>query len=164
MRVNQAPIQLSSGGGADGRLYLHEAQLDDGSALIRRAARRLDRLARSADKAGDLTTLALDVAMEIHGHGGLSVGDLRERLEAPKQSLARALNELEREGLTRRSPSQRDGRRRLVELTESGKNLASAAADRRREALRAALLIAGPSAAAGAWDVLALLADARTDG
>jgi DNA-binding MarR family transcriptional regulator len=37
----------------------------------------------------------MDILQEIHDLGPMDVGDLRARLAAPKQSLARNLNQLE---------------------------------------------------------------------
>ncbi len=140
--------------GADGRLYLRDQDLNDTAALIRAAARRLSSLV--AESTGDKTLAPpeLDILEEIHDRGALDVGELRARLAAPKQTLARHLNALESRGLITRAADQRDRRRRLVTLTPEGDALIRAATERRRSALRQVFLVAGPDAATGARRVL----------
>ncbi|MDZ4759482.1 MAG: MarR family transcriptional regulator [Alphaproteobacteria bacterium] len=143
---------------ADGRLYLRDQDLDQGAALIRAAARRLAALAESATVYPALSGPEMDVLLEIFDVGSLDVGELRNRLAAPKQSLARYLNDLEGRGLLKRETSSRDRRRRLVALTSEGAAFARQATDRRRMALREAFLTAGPDAVTGARRVLTELA------
>ena len=71
----------------------------------------------------------------------MDVGDLRARLGAPKQSLARNLNQLEARGFVTRETDPADRRRRLVTLTPSGVTFAREATERRRNALRQAFLV-----------------------
>ena len=89
------------------------------------------------------------------------MGDLRQRLLAPKQSLARHLNDLETSGLLERQIDGEDRRRRIVSLTENGRALTERATERRRKALREAFLDAGPEAVAGARRVLQDLVSAK---
>jgi DNA-binding MarR family transcriptional regulator len=53
--------------------------------------------------------------------GTQSIGDLAMAEQVRPQSMSQTLAELEADGLIRRSPDERDGRRTLVELTEQGR-------------------------------------------
>jgi DNA-binding MarR family transcriptional regulator len=52
--------------------------------------------------------------------GSQSIGDLAAAERVRPQSMSQTLAELETEGLIRRRPDERDGRRTLVELTDAG--------------------------------------------
>jgi DNA-binding MarR family transcriptional regulator len=157
MPVNRPQSASSPAASADGRLYLRDQDLDQGAALIRAAARRLDQLADTAGGPLGLSGPELDILLEIHDRGPIDVTELRSRLDAPKQSMARNLNTLEASGMLARQTSQQDRRRRLVTLTPEGMTFARGATERRREALRLAFLSAGPDAVTGARRVLSEL-------
>ncbi|MEM6627197.1 MAG: MarR family transcriptional regulator [Pseudomonadota bacterium] len=157
MHVNRPPT-LPASGGADGRLYLREAELDLGAELLRAAARRLIRRARNAAGAKDLLDAELDIVIELLNAEGIDVSEMRARLDAPKQSLARNLKSLENKGFIARRPCPKDGRRRLLSLTEIGRDLASRAAAGWREALLDAYKAAGPESVAGARSLLQAIA------
>jgi DNA-binding MarR family transcriptional regulator len=53
--------------------------------------------------------------------GTQSIGDLASAEQVRPQSMGQTLAELEADGLIRRSPDIRDGRRTLVELTQQGR-------------------------------------------
>jgi DNA-binding MarR family transcriptional regulator len=53
--------------------------------------------------------------------GTQSIGDLANAEQVRPQSMSQTLAELEADGLIRRSPDERDGRRTLVELTQRGR-------------------------------------------
>jgi len=159
--VNRPAIPGAPAVGADARLYLRDQDLDQGAALIQSAARRLLRLAQQGVGKAEISEAELAVLLELHDSGPLDVGVLRTRLDSPKQSLARNLNELETRGLLARETSARDRRRRLVKLTDEGGDMALRAADRRRTALREAFLTAGQDAVNGARRVLSELARER---
>jgi DNA-binding MarR family transcriptional regulator len=151
----------SSASGGDGRLYLRDQDLNEGAALIRAAARRLAQLAETAGAAASISAPEMDVLQEVFDLGPMDVGDLRARLAAPKQSLARNLNQLEARGFVTRQTDPADRRRRLVTLTPAGLTFATDATERRRAALRQAFLSAGPDAVTGARRVLSDVARAR---
>ena len=151
--LSPPPAPASSASGGDGRLYLRDQDLNEGAALIRAAARRLAQLAESAGAAASISAPEMDVLQEVFDLGPMDVGDLRARLAAPKQSLAR--------GFVTRETDPADRRRRLVTLTATGLTFARDATERRRAALRQAFLSAGPDAVTGARRVLSDVARAR---
>jgi len=162
-RPQPAPPPASPSAGADSRLYLRDQDLDDGAATIRAAARRLAELVEMAGLPANVSAPELDILQEIHDRGPMDVGDLRARLGAPKQSLARNLNQLEARKLVMRETDPRDRRRRLVTLTVEGMNFSHEATERRRAALRQAFLAVGPDAVGGARRMLSELLRTRGD-
>jgi DNA-binding MarR family transcriptional regulator len=165
MPVNRPhPVSLPPGASAavgDGRLYLRDQDLNEGAALIRAAARKLAQLTEAVGSAANISPPEMDILQEIHDIGPMDVGDLRVRLGAPKQSLARNLNQLEARGFVTRETDPADRRRRLVTLTPTGQTFARDATERRRAALRQAFLTAGPDAVTGARRVLSDVVRAR---
>ncbi|MEZ6030261.1 MAG: MarR family transcriptional regulator [Hyphomonadaceae bacterium] len=159
MPVNRPhSVSLPPGAGAavgDGRLYLRDQDLNEGAALIRAAARKLAQLTDAVGSAANISAPEMDILQEIHDLGPMDVGDLRVRLAAPKQSLARNLNQLEGRGMLTRETDPRDRRRRLVTLTQAGAAFAREATEHRRKVLRQAFLSAGPEAVTGARRMLA---------
>ena len=107
----------------DGRLYLRDQDLNEGAALIRAAARKLANWPKSRALAANISAPEMDVLQEVFDLGAMDVGDLRARLGAPKQSLARNLNQLEGRGFVTRETDPRDRRRRLVTLTARRRSL-----------------------------------------
>jgi DNA-binding MarR family transcriptional regulator len=161
MPVNRPQPASPPPAGADGRLYLRDQDLNDGAAVIRAAARQLAQLVEMAAQAANLSGPELDILQEVFDLGPMDVGVLRSRLAAPKQSLARNLNELETRKLVSRETDPRDRRRRLVTLTTDGASFARDITERRRAALRQAFLTAGPDAVTGTRRVLSELLRAR---
>ncbi len=161
-----APAGAPSAGppsAGDGRLYLRDQDLNESAAVIRAAARRLDQLVESAGAPASLSGPEIEILQEIFDRGAMDVGDLRSRLAAPKQSLARNLNQLEARNLVKRETDTRDKRRRLVTLTAEGMSFTRDATERRRNALRQAFLSAGPEAVASARRVLSDILRLRGD-
>lgn len=159
-QLSPAPTASAASAG-DGRLYLRDQDLNEGAALIRAAARKIAQLAETAGAAANISGPEMDILQEIHDLGPMDVGDLRARLAAPKQSLARNLNQLEGRNFVKRETDPRDRRRRLVTLTPEGAAFTRDATDRRRAALRQAFLTAGPDAVSGTRRVLSELLRAR---
>ncbi len=158
MPVNRPQPTSQPAASADGRLYLRDQDLDHGAALIRAAARHLAHLAGGASASDGLSAPELDILLEIHDRGPMDVTELRNRLDAPKQSMARNLNTLENRNLVVRQTGHQDRRRRLVTLTSEGMTFAREATEKRRAAMREAFLTAGPDAVNGARRVLSGLA------
>ena len=157
MPVNRPHTASPPPASADGRLYLRDQDLNEGAAAIRAAARKLSQLVESVGAAANLSAPELDVLQEVFDQGPLDVGELRARLGAPKQSLARNLNQLEARNLVKRETDPEDRRRRLVKLTPEGLAFTREATERRRTALRQAFLSSGPDAVTGARRVLSEL-------
>lgn len=157
-RPQSAPVPPAP---ADGRLYLRDQDLNEGAALIRAAARKLSQLAEIIGAASNISGPEMDILQEVFDLGPMDVGDLRARLAAPKQSLARNLNQLEARNLVKRDTDPRDRRRRLVTLTPEGQAFTREATERRRAALRQAFLSAGPDAVTGARRMLSDLMRVR---
>lgn len=154
MTVNRPQTAEPAEDAAVPRLYLRDQELNQSAALIRAAARRLAEMVETSGAPASLSAPELEILQEIFDRGPLDVGELRHRLLAPKQSLARHLNDLETGGLLERRVDPGDRRRRIVSLTETGRVLTESATERRRQALREAFLEAGPEAVAGARRVL----------
>jgi DNA-binding MarR family transcriptional regulator len=85
---------------------------------------------------------------------GITVSELLAILRITKQSLARVLGELLREGYVAQSPGQEDRRQRLLTLTPQGHELERRAFERQRERLSAAYRDAGPASVEGFRRVL----------
>lgn len=151
------PPPANAAASADGRLYLRDQDLNEGAALIRAAARKLALLVEAAGVPANLSLPEMEILQEIFDRGPMDVGDLRARLAAPKQSLARNLNQLEGRALVKRETDPRDRRRRLVSLTTEGLALTNESTDRRRAVLRQAFAASGPEAVGGARRVLSEL-------
>lgn len=148
--VTSAPAAAAG----DSRLYLRDQDLNEGAALIRAASRRLSALAEAVGSTAGISPPEIDILQEIHDMGPMDVGQLRLRLGAPKQSLARNLNQLEARDMLRRDINPHDRRSRLVTLTPAGAAFAREATEQRRHILRQAFLAAGPDAVSGARRVL----------
>ena len=153
-RPQPAPLQTSGSSAGDQRLYLRDQDLNESAAVIRAAARKLDQLAEAAGQAAGISAPEMQILQEIFDRGPMDVGDLRARLAAPKQSLARNLNQLEARNFLKRETDPADRRRRMVTLTTEGVTFTRDATERRRTALRQAFLTAGPEAVAAARRVL----------
>ncbi|MCC7281418.1 MAG: MarR family transcriptional regulator [Acetobacteraceae bacterium] len=91
---------------------------------------------------------------------GLSVSDLLSILGITKQSLARVLKALQQEGFVAITRGPRDGRQRLLRLTEKGAGLEREAFEAQRATLARAYREAGPAAVDGFRRVLRGLAGA----
>ncbi len=79
----------------------------------------------------------------VNRHQGLNVAELLDILEITKQSLARVLKDLLRDGLVQQKAGAEDRRQRLLFLTPHGKELADALARMQAERIARALAAAG---------------------
>lgn len=152
------PVNQSRPAAAEGRLYLKEDELDRAVDLVFAATRRFWRAAEDALEAHDLGPAHYRALAAIRRDEGLPVSRLMAQLGVKKQSLARVLADLEREGLIRRDPGRDDRRQRLVHLTQAGRDAERAASAALRERLGQVFRAAGADAVAGARAVLAALA------
>lgn len=80
---------------------------------------------------------------------GITVKELLAILKITKQSLARVLGQLVRDGYIARRQSDRDRRKRLLYLTAKGVSLEQQLTEKQRERIARAYLAAGSEAAAG---------------
>lgn len=85
---------------------------------------------------------------------GMIVGDLMRLLNITKQSLARVLADLTRDGLIEARADTADRRQRTLHLTESGAALEGQLYNDLRTRLHAAYAGSGTAAVSGYWDVL----------
>ncbi|ACT58017.1 transcriptional regulator, MarR family [Hirschia baltica ATCC 49814] len=156
--VNQSmsrPVSRGASNSAEeSRLYLRESDLDQGASLIRQSARKIRHMVGSVAQEAGLLEAELDTLIELVEMEGCDISELRAHLFAPKQSLARNLNALEKSGYIERVPCPKDGRRRLLNLTESGKEVISKAANGWRDVLLEAYRASGPEVVANAKKLL----------
>jgi DNA-binding MarR family transcriptional regulator len=86
---------------------------------------------------------------------GLTVTVLRARLGIVKQSLARTLDQLEGQGLLRRTRGERDARERRLFLTDAGRAAEDAISGAIRDRLAHAFRLHGPDVVMGTRRLLA---------
>lgn len=153
------PVNQSRPPSTEGRLYLKEEELDRAVDLVFAATRRFWRSAEEALASHDLGPAHYRALAAIRRDEGLAVSDLQARLGVRKQSLARVLGELEKEGLIRREPGREDRRQRLLTLTPEGRDAERDASAALRERLAQVFRAAGAEAVIGARAVLAALAE-----
>ncbi len=68
----------------------------------------------------DVTPVQYSIMTAIQAHPGLDQASLGEEVGVDRATLANVLGRLENRGLVRRRSSPRDGRLRLVDMTEAG--------------------------------------------
>jgi DNA-binding MarR family transcriptional regulator len=78
-----------------------------------------------------------------------TVSELAERLEISKQGAGQIVDDMERRGYLERRPDPRDGRARLVHLSERGRTALAAARRFHRQYERRMIREHGPEAVAG---------------
>ncbi len=71
----------------------------------------------------DVTPAQADVICQLGAGGAMSCGELAKSALISRGSLSGVLERLETRGLIRRTPSRRDRRRMLVQLTDSGSDV-----------------------------------------
>lgn len=84
----------------------------------------------------------------VNRYPGMRVADLLEILQITKQSLARVLRELVREGYIRRLSGETDRRERLLYPTDQGRALATRLTELQARTMEGALAAVGPEGAA----------------
>lgn len=82
-------------------------------------------------------------------HPGINVSDLLDILGITKQSLSRVLGQLVREGYIQQKRGPKDGRQRLLQLTERGRDLERDLTQEQRIRITSAYNDAGPAAIDG---------------
>ena len=94
----------------------------------RKWARRLTRLYDEHLAAFGLTVGQFGIMTMIAYQGGASLQELADALDLDQSALSRGIAPLEREGIVSSGADPRDGRRRVLSLTEAGELKLSAAA------------------------------------
>jgi DNA-binding MarR family transcriptional regulator len=94
-------------------------------------------------------------------HPSISVSDLLDILGITKQSLSRVLGQLIREGFIVQRSDRRDRRRRLLDLTDRGRDLERQLSENQRSRMARAYRSAGAESVEGFRTVLRNLIDAR---
>ena len=97
-------------------------------------------------------------------HPAMTVSELLNILGITKQSLSRVLRQLVRENLIVQRADLRDRRRRLLELTEKGRELERILSENQRRRMARAYRAAGAEAVEGFRTVLRNLIDRRDRG
>jgi DNA-binding MarR family transcriptional regulator len=94
-------------------------------------------------------------------HPRITVSELLAILAITKQSLSRVLGQLVAEGFVDQRPGERDRRQRLLDLTESGRELERRLTENQRKRFARAFREAGPEAVEGFHRVLLNIIDER---
>ncbi len=76
------------------------------------------------------------ILYELAQESEITAASLRRLFSLDAGYMSRLLTALEKRGLVRRKPSEKDGRARLLQLTASGKRLAAASIGKRRRRWR----------------------------
>ena len=99
-------------------------------------------------------------ALTILRAGGMTQGALGDRLKLGKSTTSRLVDGLEQHGWARREPDPRDGRARVLVLTDKGNEVAETVAERRATRLSALLDHIPPAERPKVVDALHLLTEA----
>lgn len=143
-------------------LHLRDDVLDEGAGAILAAAAMLEAAAAPAFADAGLTPTHARILTAVRRARGVTVMALGRAVGLAKQTLAPALAELEARGLIARQRSPRDGRERLVVLTDAGVAATEAAVKAQRARLRIAYRAGGPAAVSSAMQLLAAIAPQET--
>lgn len=138
----------------DGRLFLTDDNLDRGALTLLAAARRLELKMRPHAEQAGLSAVQFSMLMELRHHPGLDVSELRTRLGGTVPTIARLLGELDKAGYILRPRSGRDGRRRALGLSETGRQLVDACLADIRVDMTRVYRSAGEPSVTGALDLL----------
>ncbi|MET0304541.1 MAG: MarR family transcriptional regulator [Microbacteriaceae bacterium] len=98
---------------------------DAGSDELRILIQKLSRRIR-ANRAGDgITDGQLSVLVHLDKNGARSPGQIADHEHVTPPSMNRTINALEDAGLVTRTPSTDDGRKVLIDLTDTGREIIS---------------------------------------
>lgn len=92
---------------------------------------RLSRRMRSQRESDSLSLNKISVLAHLYHHGPSTPGEITVAERQRPQSLTRVFAELERDGLIVRTPSERDRRESVLDLTDVGRAMLVADAQRR---------------------------------
>lgn len=147
----------------EGRLFLHDDELDAGAALVLALEKRLQAATEAAMARALVNRAECELLMAVRAFPGLTVSQMRERLAMTVPTFARLLGGLDRRGLIVKGRAGRDGRARTLSLSEAGKMLTAPIAQALRDVLRPAFRTAGAENVAGWRAVLQELMEAGHD-
>jgi DNA-binding MarR family transcriptional regulator len=106
---------------------------------LRTVFSRLRRKLRDVTDLGDLTPSQTSVLSRLSKGGPVSASDLAAAERVRPQSMAAILAGIDRHGLIRRTIDPRDGRRRLITLTDAGREVIAGSRRAREEWISHAL-------------------------
>lgn len=109
------------------------------AAETRRAIVRLGRRMRAQREQDSLSLNKISVLSHLYHFGPSTPGEITVAERQRPQSLTRVFAELERDGLIVRTPSERDRRESVLDLTDAGRAVLIADAERRDAWLAGAL-------------------------
>lgn len=153
--------ELKSGAPAPNPLFLRDEELGVGLELLETAVHALLSQPDRALASQGLGRTHRRVLQVVAGEPGITTSRLLERVGLSKQSLSRAVNELEARQLIRRRLDPKDRRQRRLELSDAGRALNEQVNGRLRRRLAGAYRLAGAEAVAGFHAVLLGLIDER---
>src|SRR3569833_1040198 len=110
----------------------------DDTAIIVRGVLRLGRRLR-AERAGAVRLSALSMLATLHRVGPMPAARLAKAERLQPQSLSRLISQLEREGLIKRHPGEKDRRTLILEITAVGRQALSRDMAARRAWLEGAM-------------------------
>jgi DNA-binding MarR family transcriptional regulator len=110
----------------------------DDTAIIVRGVLRLGRRLR-AERAGAVSLSALGMLSTLHRVGPMPAARLAKAERLQPQSLSRLISQLEREGLIKRHPGEKDRRTLILEITAAGRQALSRDMAARRAWLEGAM-------------------------
>jgi len=114
------------------------ATTSDDTALIVRGVLRLGRRLR-AERAGVVSLSALGMLSTLHRVGPMPAARLAKAERLQPQSLSRLISQLERDGLIKRRPGEKDRRTLILEITAAGRQALSRDMAARRAWLEGAM-------------------------
>ena len=114
------------------------AAISDDTALIVRGVLRLGRRLRS-ERPGTVSLSALGMLATLHRVGPMPAARLAQAERLQPQSLSRLIAQLERDGLIKRRPGEKDRRTLILEITADGRQILSRDMAARRAWLEGAM-------------------------
>jgi DNA-binding MarR family transcriptional regulator len=108
----RAAMSLFAGGGDTLAL--------EAAAAVRTAFQAVERLRSHGSEGRGLSSGAMDILLRLSAEGQTSIGDLAQAAGVSSRNVTGLVDTLERDGLVRRVPDERDRRSVLARITEDG--------------------------------------------
>lgn len=115
------------------------APISDDTAIIVRGILRLGRRLRAERGVGAVSLSALGMLSTLHRVGPMPAARLAKAERLQPQSLSRLIAQLERDGLIKRRPGEKDRRTLILEITAAGRQALSRDMAARRAWLEGAM-------------------------